>query len=280
VLSATAAVALAAPAAWITWNHHAHGDALHFIARVAAFARASAGAAPPDRFGYWIALIADQPGISVAAAIAIAWAVARRADIGDELRRWARPVSLVAFGLALLSFAALGDAAPTHHPERVTLLATLVGVIAAAGFTLRLAARLEPDRRTAASLALVGVAATAYWAPHAFVDRSDEESAGAAARRTVARGDVVLLQAFDYGCLAVIASLGRPEDVVKDRSLDPREPQRPSSFDDGEALRAALAAVAPRLVIARIDSSAAAVLGDPDVTFGTWAAWPVAPAAR
>ena len=276
LLVTSVALALLGPVAWTWWNRHAHGDAFHFVARVAAFARAS-HAGPPNPFGYWTALLADRPGLTLAVGVALGWALFRRADVGDELRRWARPASVILLELVLLSLAGLGDAAPTHHPERATLLATLAASIAAVALAVRLGARLTPDRRAAASLVLVALGLTSYLGPPAMVDESDEEAAGRAANPLTAPGEVVLVQAVDYGYLAVVASFGRPEDAVTDRPIDPREPASPSSFDDEAALRAALARTAARAVVARVDSTAPALLGASRAMFGAWAVWPVPP---
>ena len=277
LLLASIGGALVGPAAWVVWNRHAHGDAFHFVARVAAFARAAHGAARPDTLGYWTALVADSPGVTLAVCVALGWAALRRAEVDDELRRWGRPALVLVLELALLSLAGLGDAAPTHHPERATLVATLTASIAAAALVVRLAARLGPDRRAAASLALLALGLTSYLGLPACVDRSDEEAAGRAARPVTVPGEVLLVQAVDYGYLAVVASFGRPEDAVTDRPVDPREAPQPSSFDDEVALRAALARTSAKTVVARIDSAAVGSLGTPRAQLGAWAVWRVPP---
>jgi 4-amino-4-deoxy-L-arabinose transferase-like glycosyltransferase len=272
---ASAAGALVAPFAWLLWNRHAHGDALHFVARVTAFSRASAIDARGHGWEYLLALLVDRPSLTLATLIVFGWAISRRKEVGDELRRWARPAVVIGVALALLTIAGLGDAAPTHHPERVTLLATLVATTAAGAVALRMLGKLSDDKAAAAGLALLGLAATAFFGANGFVDRSGEEAAGAAAREIAAPGEPAFVEIVDYGFLAAVASFGRPEDAVTERSIDPREEAQASSFADPTALAAALERVKPRVVVARMDSAAPTVLGAPLSVHGAWGVFPL-----
>jgi hypothetical protein len=114
---ACALVALAGPALWMAWNVHAHGSALHFIARVSTFRRAIGAAQAPwlDKLlGYPRALLLETPEAAVLGACG-GWALLR----DDELRnrwRWAAASALAI--VAFLIGGDLNDGAPTHHPAR------------------------------------------------------------------------------------------------------------------------------------------------------------------
>src|SRR4029077_16705987 len=63
-----ALVALAGPALWMAWNAHAHGSALHFLARVSTFRRAIGAANVPvcDKLlDYPRALVEESPEVAV-----------------------------------------------------------------------------------------------------------------------------------------------------------------------------------------------------------------------
>jgi hypothetical protein len=80
----------------------------------------------------------------------------------------------------------------------------------------------------------------------------------------------VLIEVADYGYLAVTAALGRPEDTVPDRSVDPRDAHTPSSFTDPTALRRKIAASSAQWVAARLGEPARVVMGAPTIERGAW----------
>jgi hypothetical protein len=80
----------------------------------------------------------------------------------------------------------------------------------------------------------------------------------------------VVVEVADYGFLAVEAALGRPEDVVQDRSVDPREAKEPSSFDDAASLRRRLSRAGARWAAARVADPVCTALGAPVATRGAW----------
>ncbi|HVY44790.1 MAG TPA: hypothetical protein VHB21_02880, partial [Minicystis sp.] len=273
--------ALAGAAAWIAWNAHAHGDPLHFVARVTAFARATAAVAGgPPRVGpaaYAVALLTDTPAVTAACVAAWAWAffARARADVRAQARRWVRPLAVACAGLVAVAAAGLRDAAPTHHPERVLLLLTLTLVVSAVDVAGFLAARTELDRGLGPALAALGVALAVLSPRGDFTDRAEEEWAGAAAASMSRPGDRVLVDVVDFGFLAAIAAYGRPEDALADRSVDPRGQIATSSFADAAALAARIEALRPALVAGRIDSAAPSLLGPPAAFGSTWAVWRV-----
>ena len=110
-----------APSAWMAWNAHAHGSALHFVARVAAYRQAiGAGAAPlaEKLVAFPRALVATtSPAIVVLAALGSIALFARR-GVSRALALAARVALAI---LAFLVYGDMRDGAPTHHPERAVL---------------------------------------------------------------------------------------------------------------------------------------------------------------
>jgi hypothetical protein len=103
-----------------------------------------------------------------------------------------------------------------------------------------------------------------------FAHRTDEEAIGRAAASLTHPGEPVLVEVADYGYLAVEAALGRPEDAVPDRSVDPRDAKAPSSFSDAAALRRRLSATGARWAVARLADAVRAAMGEPVATRGAW----------
>jgi hypothetical protein len=104
----------------MAWNAHAHGSAVHFLARVAAYRQAIGAAAVPlvmKLSAFPLAVIATSPLVCAGALVAApALVIDRRAR-----RRWAWPLVAAAAILAFLVEGDLRDGAPTHHPERAVL---------------------------------------------------------------------------------------------------------------------------------------------------------------
>jgi hypothetical protein len=279
-----AALALAGPLAWIAWNHHAHGSALHFLERVTAYRRALGGSGETGAlhalFAYPEAFVRHEPElVGVLVLIAFLCAASTRLrppHLAARLRRYALPAALLFGQIALLSAAMVRDGAPTHHPERALLSAMLLLAIAAGDFGSHVA--LLAPRRARPLLAL-GVAA--WLIPAAlhfypwlrledFANRSDEVAIGRAARAIVPPGERVLLEVTDYGYFAVMAAFARPEDIELDRSVDPRGGPSTSSFDDLARLRARAASSGARHFIARASPRARELAREKAVS-GGWA---------
>ena len=122
---------------------------------------------------------------------------------------------------------------------------------------------------------MLAVALTAWFVrplAHAepFAHRADEEAIGRAAASLARPGEPVLVEVADYGYLAMQAALGRPEDAVPDRSVDPREAKTAESFADAAALRRRLAETHARWAAAKLGAPVEAVLGPPVATRGAW----------
>ncbi len=151
-----ALVAIAGPVFWLANNVHAHGDALHFVARVAAFRRASGASLTMAQriLEYPVALFDDAREILALAAVFAVAAVSDRA-----LRaRWVLSIGGTALVLAFLIYGDVRDCAPTHHAARA--LGPLMVGLAAAGAVGGGArtARLVASRERIARLVLPVVA--------------------------------------------------------------------------------------------------------------------------
>ncbi len=289
-----AALALAGPVAWMAWNRSAHGDALHFLARVAAYRRALGGVAgvgdgvAARLVAYPLALAREAPEVGALLAAGVLLAATQHTDgpdgptLRDRLAPYARPAALAVGQIVALSIAMVKDGAPTHHPERAVLLAMLLGAAVGGALIVHALEPMEPRRRalTLGAVALVVGAAGLFGggrASEAFVRRGDEEAIGRAARGHTRPREIVLLEVVDYGHLAVIAAIGRPEDTLVDRSVDPREATRPSSFSTAATLRDRIDETQARWVIARRSEIVVGALGAPIATEGAWGLYPSIP---
>lgn len=286
------ALALAGPVAWVLWNRHAHGDYLHFAARVAAYRDALVGGPGPGTLRslgeYLGATWRAEPHLLAFTAVWLLLLIipATRAPAAmGAVRRAARPLLLAGVILISLAWAGGRSGAPTHHPERALLAALLVLAMLGAVVALRVFRQARatgtqwlPAVAFAAALG-TGLWVMRFYPGESLLHRQAEVAIGRAAAAAVPAGDKVLLQVEDYGYLAVVAATGRPEDVVPDRSPDPRLERAPSSFRSADALRARAAAVGARAVVARTDAPAANELGAPLATIDEWGVWRVDVAA-
>jgi 4-amino-4-deoxy-L-arabinose transferase-like glycosyltransferase len=301
-LVAAALLALAGPIAWVAWNRVAHGDALHFLARVAAYRHALA---PRDDgtllrlLAYPAAMIREEPELflSPLALALVARRARRSAGAGEPLARApsgvaalpplvriARPYAvagaLALFQIAALSLALVRDGAPTHHPERATLVALLLLALVVGDLGarfVRAAARRDRAPLGVAALAvlLLGLAARPHLRREHFNPRTDEVAIGRAAAALAPEGAPILVEVADYGHLAILAALGRPEGVVPDRSIDPREPPVRSSFEDPAALGRRAAEAGAAYLIARAAPAVIRFAGAPLATRGAFGLWAV-----
>lgn len=287
MLVLAAALALVGPLAWIAWNRFAHGDALHFLERVAAYRKALGGGADKGvwsaLFAYPLALARHEPELLGAWLLlglcAVLWRM-RPASVAVRGARYARPAALALAQVALLSAAMVRDGAPTHHPERALLSAMLLLAIACGDLGLRIA-RYAPIRvRVAAALLLAAWILPAaiffrrWMRAEDFAKRGDELAIGSAAARVVHPGERILVEVVDYGYFAIMAALSRPEDVELDRSVDPRLGTARGSFGDRGALARRIAESGVSYVIGRVSSASSwAAPAHASVVQGEWALW-------
>ncbi len=231
-----AVVALAGPAAWMTWNAHAHGSALHFITRVSTFRR-TIGAADisvcEKLLDYPRALVFEMPEAAALGACGVAGLVASTA----LRRRWGWPAAACLAVLVFLLLGDLGDGAPTHHPARALGLLgwVLVGMGVDAMSTALRASFRRRVRVVAASA--MGVTALAWlallpsrWA--AAPGRGDLERRDAQiARGLDLRASAVStaeITPCEFEHFALIAAWGQPERArVNQRTRQPPTPDCP-----------------------------------------------------
>jgi hypothetical protein len=232
--AAVAVLCVLGPAAWIVWNACVHGDAFHFVARVARFQRALPGGEAPlgERvFTYPLALANGAP---LDAALGVVALVGLRD--GELRRRWSVPLAAAGAILAFLIVSAVRETTATHHAERA-IVGTLP-VLAAAGIdAVRVwtgRTRVVAWRGACASIATAG-AALALFGGQAFPggsageDRSQEIARGEElAREGVGHVEVVPCA---YEHFALMAGFGRPEDVDVQPSASLGESTCPKSIE-------------------------------------------------
>lgn len=274
-----AVLSLLGPLAWLANNRLAHGDPLHFLTRVAAYRRAL-GALGEDSaaarlWAYPAAMLREEPGVAALLLAATAVTLARSPTARAALLRYARAAALLAAQVGALSLAMLKDGAPTHHPERAVFAALLLAAVCAGAMTVHASTSWAWLLGAPACAVVLTVLVARHAAREPFAARGDQEAVGRAAAALASPGDRVLLEVEDHGYLAVIAAMGRPEDTVQDRSVDPREAKVPSSFDDAGALSRRVAASGARWVVARVSPVTRAALGEASAVRGAWGVFPV-----
>jgi hypothetical protein len=274
-----AALALAGPMLWVAWNRVAHHDPLHFLARVAAYRQALGGvegSAASRALAYPVAFVREAPELAVVVALGAALLAATGMHAARErVRPYARPAAIVAAQVAALSLAMIKDGAPTHHPERAVLSAMLLAAVFGGALVTHALAPMPAAKRALAATTIAALAVAAGALGHgarddAFVQRRDEEAIGRAARTQVQPGTRLLVEAVDYGHLAVEAAFGRPWEAEADRSLDPRQPKTASSFEDPASLVARLSIARAGCAASRVTSAVTTVMGSPAATAGNW----------
>lgn len=150
---ALAAVVMAAPIAWMLWNAHAHGSAIHFLERVARYRRAVGQGAGSDLVAavllYPRRWVTTRPELLFALGVTLVFArPAGRA-------RWAVPLACVLAQLAFLAYGAVKDGAPTHHAERALLAAFTLVACGVADCADLMASARAGARSATAGLALL-----------------------------------------------------------------------------------------------------------------------------
>lgn len=276
-----ALIALLGPAAWIAWNRHAHGDAFHFVARVAAYRKALGGAEPgalARLTAYPMAALREEPELFALFALALCLTFAPAlAPMRERLRRFAWPSALALFQIAVLCLAMVKDGAPTHHPERAVLVAFLLAALVVGDLAASFATVASPWQRRLLGIgaaAAIGLSVAFIRSPQpreGFAPRADEIAVGLAGRALIPAGEKVLVEVVDYGHLAIVAAWSRPEDAVLDRSIDPRDPPVRSSFEDAAALVARSSSVGASYLIGRPSKSTAEISAEPLAQPGAFA---------
>ena len=212
--AAAALLAIAGPAAWIAWNAHVHGDALHFLARVAHYRKSTAGeiALAGKLAGNPAAMLRAFPAATALFLLGLLSAARDR-----ELRtRFALPVAASAATFAFLVYGDLRDGAPTHNPERALLMVALVGVAFGCESIARWVAAGRRGRRAVPWVAgaLAVMAAQRLWGggPGRGSEGREAQLARGRALRDVSGTFVVYPCAYEH--CALVAALGAPERVT------------------------------------------------------------------
>jgi 4-amino-4-deoxy-L-arabinose transferase-like glycosyltransferase len=283
----SALIALLGPAAWIAWNGHAHGDAFHFVTRVAAYRKALGGAEPgalARLTAYPMAALREEPELFALLALALCLAfVPSLAPMRERLRRFAQPAALALVQIAALCLAMVKDGAPTHHPERAVLVAFLLAALVVGDLAACFASVASPRQRCLVGIgAAVGIGLFAALIRSSlprerFASRPEEIAVGLAGRALIPAGAKVLVEVVDHGHLAIVAAWARPEDAVLDRSIDPRDPPVRSSFEDAAALVARSAGAGASYLIGRPSKGTAGVSGEPLAQLGAFAVFRLPP---
>lgn len=273
---AAALLAVLGPLGWLLHNALAHGDPLHFVARVSAYKRALGGSSGllTAIAGYPLSLLREEPELCIVSAALLVHHRVTKTPLPESLPRLTLVAAVLLVGLTA---AALPGGAPTHHAGRalltIWLLAALyVGAAATALPTLAARPRLYASLGVALILTL-GAAVLRPWYARldSWASRADATAIGAEAAARLAPDDRALVEVRDYGYYAVQAGSGIPWRLEPDRSIDPRKPVPPSSFDDADRLRRRASDFAA--VVGYPTDVTAEALGDPAATVGDWALW-------
>jgi len=246
-----AVITAAGPLSWIAWNAYAHGDPLHFHARVSAYWFAWGGGTAGPASAWWLypkTVILDAPILAASLAGGVVW-IRRRA----HLRTWLRP-ALGALGVvAALTFAQGIGGAPTHHPERTLLLVWAVGWIAAADW---LAGRHAPNgtgwdrwRHLWVTATLLFLVTRTHSVSSWYGVRRGEEVRLGTWLRQHTEGPL-LLAPEDYGYFAIMAAMGAPERVRLGGSVDPPDKDARSAFSTVAGLRSRVGREGARWLVA------------------------------
>jgi hypothetical protein len=216
-----AAVALGGPIAWLAWNASAHGDALAFLARVAAYRARVA----PGSIGSWTlfprALVGAGGG-----AVLVGLLGAPGAWLDRDLRaRWLAPFGAMLAMAAFLVEGGLHDGAPTHHAARAMIalfwLSTAFGVDGMRSFAVRVAwGRPKREALLVGLVVAAGLACGAMWPSEVAEypgrspneDRSGQIAEGEALRARRVTHVTVVPCAYEH--FALIAAFGAPERVI------------------------------------------------------------------
>jgi hypothetical protein len=216
-----AAIACAGPLAWMAWNVYAHGSAVHFLARVAAYRQAIGAAALP----FETKLLAFPEAVveTAPAAVALAALGSLALVLDPTLRpRWGLALASAFAILAFLVYGDLRDGAPTHHPERAILPILWILVAFAADALGALVRRYAWGRSAREMWVAGGVAAGALaWCAQLPGQWRDHPGASAEEARDVqvtrglelarARAPHIDVTPCAYEHFAVLAAFGAPE---------------------------------------------------------------------
>jgi hypothetical protein len=219
-----AAIVAFGPLAWLAWNAHAHGDALHFFQRVARFKRALGDGTQetlPALLLYPRLLLTRRPDVMLALGCVLVSGRLFAASGAELRRRWAVPLACAAAQLVFLAYGNVRDGAPAHHPERALLgLVFLTAAFTADALAGVLAS--APERARTAALGMVALVALSWLVNGTgLLDEvpatgpTEVRTSQIAAGRALAAEKVehVVLTPCAYEHFALVAAFGAPERV-------------------------------------------------------------------
>lgn len=217
--------ALLGPLLWCLHGALHHGDAFFFVSRVANYKAALGEAHQPwiwVLLAYPRALFELEPLLLASGAASLLLLRKARAPMKTVL--WVG--SILGFQVLALTLTALGNAAPTHHPERALLVIWLaLPLLPALAWTkLRPKGQLSLPVWSVAGLA-VGLGAYFQWQrPKSYyADRTMEVRIGQALRRAQdSKALSTVLATSDYGYFAIEAAAGHPQRFHIAHDHDPR----------------------------------------------------------
>ena len=263
-LVAAVGLALAGPVAWMAWNAHAHGSALHFVDRVAAYRDAvDHGSLTSRVFGYLWAIARAEPELWAIGALLLVHLRARHhAAYRSIVAPFARPLLLALFLVLALTVSSIRGGAPTHHSERALFAVILLACVVLGHALVRSfeEPRLLPSK-TAAAAALMVVAAASFpvrrWVlqSESYAVRTNEVAMGHTFAARAERGQRALVDVVDYSYFAIEAASGRPEDIVPAGKVDPASRGATASHVTGDLMAKARGLGLP-YVLAHVDADA------------------------
>lgn len=236
---AAAALAAAGPLGWTAWNAHAHGSALHYLDRVAAYKQAVDQGAIFERvFAYVFAVFRAEPELLVLAIyLAVRVALSDRTALWATLRPFARPAAVLGFLFLTLTASSVKGGAPTHHAERALLVVHLTMALAG-GALLAQALQKKAVGSRLALFAFIGLAAPAlyilrawYLYKESYAERRDEVAIGQEVQARVPETERVLVEVIDYGFYAIEAGSARPWSFALSAPIHPSKPVERLSID-------------------------------------------------
>ncbi|NUP05111.1 MAG: hypothetical protein HOW73_03510 [Polyangiaceae bacterium] len=216
--AAAMGIAIAGPVVWSLWNHHAHGYALHYLDRVAAYKQAvDQGAVAARIFDYVFAVFRAEPELLlVLGYLVFRWWKGGRSQRPSPFAAFGRAALILGFVFVTLTLSSVKGGAPTHHAERALLVVHLTAVVLCAALfvhAIRHKNLGSPHILFALVLAVVpGLYILRSWFLYkeTFAKRHDEVHVGEEVARAVPADERVLVEVVDYGFFAVEAGAARP----------------------------------------------------------------------
>ncbi len=234
-----AVLAVAGPALWLIVGRFEHGDALFFVARVAAYRRALGGppASPLQRLIEYPRLLLWDGAVLWPVLVVSRFLPSKQR--ASESIGYGRALVGAAGVLLFLMLGSVRDGVPTHHAARVLLPIWFLASIVAGERLDRFATTRAARGRLTVIAGMVTVLPFYPWfciPDEGLAQRSAELDAGDRARRFT--GGALAIDTPDYGFFAVQAGFGSPGDTIVLEDHDPRHPSDNPFRDAATAERA------------------------------------------